>query len=256
VQASPIGKSLHGELDRQGRVMVRADLSVPGYPEVLVIGDQAHFKAPYMERPLPGVASVAIQQGRHAARTICADLDGERRKEFRYLDKGQMATIGRRRAVMQKGGFRSAGVFAWLVWLLVHIYFLSGFKNRLFVLIQWSWSYLTFARGTRLIVEKEWRSYRKREPEPVAAPAPAPAAAAAPVAAASEPAPSSAKSPESIRPPAPMSSEVSPLPASKAHEPTRPPARPAVDEPVTRTWQAPNPPDVWEEPTTLYPSRE
>jgi NADH dehydrogenase len=256
VQASPIGKSLHGEIDRQGRVMVRADLSVPGYPEILVIGDQSHFKAPYMDRPLPGVASVAIQQGRHAARTICADLDGERRKEFRYVDKGQMATIGRRRAVMQKGSFRSAGMFAWLVWLLVHIYFLSGFKNRLFVLIQWSWSYLTFARGTRLIVEKEWRSFRKPVPaaEPASAPAPS-AAAPAPAAAAPEPAAASAKAPESIRPPAPKASELPP-PASKAMEVTRPPARPIVDEPVTRTWQASNPPDQWEEPTTLYPSRE
>ncbi|HTV19089.1 MAG TPA: NAD(P)/FAD-dependent oxidoreductase [Polyangiaceae bacterium] len=272
VQASPIGKSLHGECDRQGRVMVRADLSVPGYPEILVIGDQSHFKAPYMERPLPGVASVAIQQGKHAARTICADLDGERRKEFRYLDKGQMATIGRRRAVMQKGSFRSAGVFAWLVWLLVHIYFLSGFKNRLFVLMQWSWSYLTFARGTRLIVEKEWRSFKKAAPAPAepAAAAPAPASAAAPApasapvpapasaAAAPEPAPAS-KAPESIRPPAPKVSEVPPAPApsvSRTME-TRPPMRPTVaEEPVTRTWQAPNPPDLWEEPTTLYPSRE
>jgi NADH:ubiquinone reductase (H+-translocating) len=262
VQASPIGKTLHGEVDRQGRVMVRADLSLPGYPEVLVIGDQSHFKAPYMERPLPGVASVAIQQGKHAARTICADLDGLRRKEFRYIDKGQMATIGRRRAVMQKGNFRSAGFFAWLVWLLVHIYFLSGFKNRLFVLIQWSWSYLTFARGTRLIVEKEWRSFKKK-----AEPAPEPPAAAVP-----EPAPAS-KAAESLRPPAPKVSEVPPPPASRlpaaptsmpneaprSHAPplsTRSPAAPVMEEPVTRTWQAPTPPDVWEEPTTLYPSRD
>jgi NADH dehydrogenase len=260
VQASPLGKTLNGEMDRQGRVMVRADLSVPGYPEVLVIGDQSHFKAPYMERPLPGVASVAIQQGRHAARTICADLDGLRRSEFRYVDKGQMATIGRRRAVMQKGGFRSAGVFAWFVWLLVHIYFLSGFKNRLFVLIQWSWSYLTFARGTRLIVEKQWRSYKKTaEPAPEPVPAPAPAAAAPPP----EPPPSS-KAADSLRPPAPKVSEVpapppSNIPAppgSRPLEASRPPAPPIVEEPVTRTWQAPTPPDLWEEQTTLYPSRE
>src|SRR5918994_597932 len=84
-----------------------------------------------------------------------------------------MATIGRRRAVMQKGNFRSAGVFAWLMWLLVHIYFLSGFKNRLFVLMQWSWSYLTFARGSRLIESREWRSYND-PPEPVQASAPTP----------------------------------------------------------------------------------
>jgi NADH dehydrogenase len=271
VQASPIGKTLHGELDRQGRVTVRADLSVPGYPEVLVIGDQAHFKAPYMDRPLPGVASVAIQQGKHAARIICSDLDGTRRSEFRYLDKGQMATIGRRRAVMQKGGFRSAGMFAWLVWLLVHIYFLSGFRNRLFVLIQWSWSYLTFARGTRLIVEKEWRSYpKKREDKPaevVVSPAPAPS---------SQPR-ESMRPPqrESVRPPAPESAVSSPreggfaqpVPATESSRrgpATMPPQRermaappPAVnEEPVTRTWQATLPPDNWEEPTRMYPNRE
>src|SRR5690606_7642297 len=128
----------------------------------------------------------------------------------RYLDKGQMATIGRRRAVMQKGSFRSAGVFAWFVWLLVHIYFLSGFKNRLFVLIQWSWSYLTFARGTRLIVEKEWRSYaKKRESAAAAATAPAPEPVLP------EAAPPASKAAESIRPPAPKVSEVPPAPASK-----------------------------------------
>jgi NADH:quinone reductase (non-electrogenic) len=248
VQASPIGKTLHGELDRQGRVMVRADLSLPGYPEVLVIGDQSHFKAPYMERPLAGVASVAIQQGKHAAKTICADLDGRRRTEFRYVDKGQMATIGRRRAVMQKGNFRSAGVFAWLVWLLVHIYFLSGFKNRLFVLMQWSWSYLTFSRGTRLIVEKEWRSFAKKA-EPAAV-EPAPAIAAPVPAAPAEAAPSS-RAAESIRPP--QMSEVPPAPMSRPVQSSRSPAPPVMEDPVTRTWQTPSiPPDTWEEPTTLY----
>jgi hypothetical protein len=151
---------------------------------------------------------------------------------------------------MQKGGFRSAGVFAWFVWLLVHIYFLSGFRNRLFVLIQWSWSYLTFARGTRLIVEKEWRSFkRKREPAAVEPPPAAAAPAPAP-----EPSSAPAKA-ESIRPPAPKASEVPP-PAARPVEATRPPALPSAEEPVTRTWQAPNPPDLWEEPTTLYPSRE
>jgi glycosyltransferase involved in cell wall biosynthesis len=131
---------------------VRADLSVPGYPEVLVIGDQAHFKAPYMERPLPGVASVAIQQGKHAARVICADLDGTRRSEFRYVDKGQMATIGRRRAIVEFGRFKFAGFFAWLTWLFVHVLYLIGFKNRLEVVLNWSWNYFAFSRGARLIV--------------------------------------------------------------------------------------------------------
>ena len=277
VQASPIGKTLHGEQDRSGRVHVRADLSVPGYPEILVIGDQAHFKAPYMDKPLPGVASVAIQQGRHAAKIICADLDGAKRTEFRYVDKGQMATIGRRRAIMQKGSFRSAGTFAWFVWLLVHIYFLSGFRNRLFVLMQWSWSYLTFARGTRLIVEKEWRSFAKKaEPQPAPEPK---RVSAAPV----EPPPPVSKPAESVRPPpakaveasAPMLIPAEPASFVSKTAPTAPPMHPAMmpqmaphvlspqmaapvlEEPVTRTWQAPTvPPDQWEEPTTLYPSRE
>jgi NADH dehydrogenase len=193
-----------------------ADLSVPGYPEVLVIGDQAHFKAPHMDRPLPGVASVAIQQGRHAAEIIAADLEGRRRSQFRYLDKGQMATIGRRRAVMQRGSYRSAGMLAWVLWLFVHIYFLSGFRNRLFVMIQWSWSYLTFARGTRLIVEKEWRSHAHRR---LAAQPKATAPVEAPLAGASAP---------------PSEREL------------------LEDEPATSTWASPL--ENWEEPTRAYPS--
>lgn len=216
VQASEIGAHLGVPQDRQGRVIVGADLSVPGYPEVLVIGDQAHFKAPHMERPLPGVASVAIQQGRHAAEIIAADLEGRKRTQFRYLDKGQMATIGRRRAVMQRGGYRSAGMLAWALWLLVHIYFLSGFRNRLFVMIQWSWSYLTFARGTRLIVEKEWRSHagRRRAAQPKGAP--------------------------------PVSLDALAIPASA------PPSELPEDEPATSTWASPL--EGWEEPTMAYPS--
>lgn len=159
VQASPVGKTLNSELDRSGRVVVKADLSLPGYPEVLVVGDQSHFRAPHMAMPLPAVASVAIQQGHHAAGVIAADILGRNRTAFRYRDKGQMATIGRRKAVLQRGGFRTVGTFAWLAWLFVHIYFLSGFRNRVFVLLHWGWSYLTFARGSRLIVEKEWLSY-------------------------------------------------------------------------------------------------
>jgi len=184
-----------------------------------VIGDQAHFKAPHMERPLPGVASVAIQQGKHAAEIIAADLEGRRRTQFNYLDKGQMATIGRRRAVMQRGGYRSAGMLAWVMWLLVHIYFLSGFRNRLFVMIQWSWSYLTFARGTRLIVEKEWRSHANRRlaAQPKGAP----------------PVPLAAPSIPSAAP----SSELRELPE---------------EEPATSTWASPL--EGWDEPTMAYPS--
>jgi NADH dehydrogenase len=266
VQASAVGASLNTEQDRQGRVIVGADLSVPGYPEVLVIGDQSHFRAPYMDRPLPGVASVAIQQGQHAARTIGADLDGVPRAEFRYRDKGQMATIGRRRAVMQRGGFRSAGVFAWFMWLLVHIYFLSGFRSRIFVLMQWSWSYLTFARGTRLIVEKEWRSHAHKPPAavslahaaplaapaaPLAAPASPPAAspparAAAAFAASSSAASSSVASSLAVAPQPPLNggspAEAAPPPSVQPQPPSsarrgppsslRPPASSATPPPL------------------------
>ena len=100
------------------------------------------------------------EQGRHAARAILADLAGRPRQPFRYRDKGQLATIGRRRAVLQRGRLRLSGMVAWLLWLLVHIYFLVGFRNRMLVLMQWCWSYLTFSRGARLIEEKHWHSYR------------------------------------------------------------------------------------------------
>lgn len=159
VQASPLGRDLPAPRDPQGRVVVAPDMSVPGHSEVFVVGDQSHFRPEGKQQPLPGVATVALQQGIFVARAILADLAGTPRGAFVYRDKGQMAAIGRRRAVMQRGRFHSAGVFAWLMWLLVHIYFLSGFKNRMFVLVQWGWSYLTFARGSRLIESREWRSY-------------------------------------------------------------------------------------------------
>jgi NADH dehydrogenase len=161
VRASDLGASLGAERDAQGRVKVTPELTVPGHPELFVLGDLAHAIGAD-GRPLPGIAPVALQQGRYAARAILADLRGRPRAPFAYLDKGQMATIGRSRAVVQTGALRIGGLFAWLAWLVIHIYYLSGFKNRLFVLIQWAYSYLTFARGARLIVEKHWQSY----PEP------------------------------------------------------------------------------------------
>jgi NADH dehydrogenase len=159
VQASPLGRDLQVPRDPQGRVMVGEDLSIPGRREVFVVGDQAHCRPEGRERALPGVATVALQQGQAVARSILADAAGGSRRPFVFRDKGQMAAIGRRRAVMQRGRIRSTGAFAWVMWLLVHIYFLSGFKNRLFVLMKWSWSYLTFTRGSRLIVSRHWRSY-------------------------------------------------------------------------------------------------
>lgn len=142
--------------DRGGRVVVDEDLSIPGHPNVFVAGDQACFTH-QTGNPLPGTAPVAIQQGRFVAETIRRDLEGKPREAFRFVDKGQMATIGRSRAIVEIGRLRFAGWFAWFTWLVVHIYFLVGFKNRLLVVLHWAWSYVTFRRGARLIVEREWR---------------------------------------------------------------------------------------------------
>jgi len=165
VQASPTGALTGAEQDRAGRVVVKDDLSLPAHPNVFVAGDQASVKSGLDGKFLPGVATVALQQGVFVAKTILGDMKGKPRTDFRYWDKGQMATIGRRRAVLSSGKLELSGVLAWAAWLLVHIYYLTGFKNRLFVLIQWGYSYLTFARGARLIVSKEWRSYRSRAAE-------------------------------------------------------------------------------------------
>ena len=167
VQASSIGGQLRGPAtvprDAQGRVKVRPDLSVPGHPDVFVLGDQAHVVGAD-KTPLPSIAPVAMQQGQYLARRLRREARGTSGEtpDFKYWDKGQMATIGRSRAVMEMQRFRLAGMFAWLGWLLVHIYYLSGFKNRIFVLFSWAWSYLRFARGARLIVQKNWRSYPER----------------------------------------------------------------------------------------------
>ena len=157
VQASPLGDFPGAERDRQGRVHVGADLSVPAHPDVFVVGDLAHVEDGE-GAALPGVAPVAIAQGRHVAEAIRADVRGSPRPEFVYRDKGQMATIGRSKAIVDLGRVRFAGFFAWLLWLVVHIYFLVGFKNRFFVVFQWAWSYLTFRRGARLIVRRDWRA--------------------------------------------------------------------------------------------------
>ncbi len=149
------------ETDRGGRVIVNEDLSIPDYPNVFVAGDQACFTH-QTGAPLPGTAPVAIQQGRFVARTICRDLAGKPREPFRFVDRGQMATIGRSRAVAEIGRLRFSGWFAWVTWLVVHVYFLVGFKNRLLVVLHWAWSYATFRRGARLIVEREWRFFRHK----------------------------------------------------------------------------------------------
>jgi NADH:ubiquinone reductase (H+-translocating) len=159
VRASEIGSSLVGAtLDRSGRVEADDHLNIPNHPEVFVAGDMSKC-LDENGKPLPGIALVAMQEGIYFAETVRAELRGKPRKLFRYHDLGQMATIGRSRAIAEFGSLRLTGLFAWWFWLIVHIYRLSGFRNRLSVLIQWAWSYWTFARGARLIVGKEWRAY-------------------------------------------------------------------------------------------------
>jgi len=149
VAASPLARSLGAPLDRAGRVMVEPDCSVPGHPEVFVIGDLAHLEIDGVQ--VPGVAPAAIQMGRFAARQIQRDLEGKPRERFRYRDKGSLATIGRAAAVADFGRIRFGGYLAWLIWVFVHVLMLIGFRNRLIVMIQWAWAYLMYQRGIRLI---------------------------------------------------------------------------------------------------------
>jgi NADH dehydrogenase len=156
VKPSLLNKQLNEELDRSGRVKVTSFLNLKNYPEVFVIGDQAHFQTE-TSKVLPGLAPVAIQMGIHSAKNIIRLIEGNSVVAFSYTDKGQMATIGRKKAVMEFKKIRASGMFAWLAWLFVHIYYLITFKNRLFVMIQWIWSYFTFARGARLITKRDWK---------------------------------------------------------------------------------------------------
>jgi NADH dehydrogenase len=157
VKASPLGRLAGLDVDAQGRVDTEPDLSVKGHPNVFVAGDLARFTH-QTGKPLPGTAPVAMQQGRYIGRAILDTIRGRQRSPFTFVDKGQMATIGRSKAIVEIGSLKVAGWPAWFIWLTVHIYYLTGFKNRLVVVLQWAWSYLTFSRGARLIVGKEWRS--------------------------------------------------------------------------------------------------
>jgi NADH dehydrogenase len=161
VKASPLGTRAGLKVDGQGRVLVEPDLSVSGHPNVFVAGDQAAFLH-QTGKPLPGTAPVAMQEGQYLARLIRGEVAGRPREPFHFIDKGQMATIGRGRAIVEMGKFKISGFLAWLIWLVVHIYYLTGFKNRLLVVLQWAWSYLTFRRGARLIVPKDWHTERTR----------------------------------------------------------------------------------------------
>ncbi|HJV66094.1 MAG TPA: NAD(P)/FAD-dependent oxidoreductase [Geomonas sp.] len=164
VRASALAATLGVPLDRQGRVIVEEDLSVKGHEFLFVVGDLAHFMG-REGQPLPGLAPVALQQGRVAARNILRDIAGGKRRPYHYLDKGMLATIGKNKAVGEFRRLRFTGFTAWLAWLLVHIYYLTGFANRLLVVFHWGWSYVTFKRGSRLILGQDWRMFHRRAGE-------------------------------------------------------------------------------------------
>ncbi|HYN14640.1 MAG TPA: NAD(P)/FAD-dependent oxidoreductase [Terriglobales bacterium] len=154
VAASGLGRLLSAETDRAGRIPVSNDCSLPQHPEVFVVGDLALFKDE-QEKPLPGVAQVAIQQGRAVAKNIGRELKGQPRRPFHYKDLGSLATIGRAAAVADIFGIHLSGLVAWLVWLFIHILWLIGFRNRVLVMVNWTWSYFAWQRGPRLITERD-----------------------------------------------------------------------------------------------------
>jgi NADH dehydrogenase len=155
VQAAPLAGALGAEQSRGGRVTVLPDLSVAGHPEVFVVGDMANAVAPN-GRPHPQLAQVAIQSGQHAARQVLRGIDGAPTEPFVYRDRGIMATIGRRAAVAElPSGIRMTGTLGWLAWLFLHLLYLVGFRNRLSVLLNWAWSYVTHERGPRLIFDPD-----------------------------------------------------------------------------------------------------
>jgi len=146
------------ELDSQGRIIVEKDLSIPGHGNAFVAGDQASFSH-QTGSPLPCLSPVAIQQGEFIAKNIINDINGKKKKDFSYFDKGQMATIGRSRAIAEFGKFKMSGFPAWLAWLFVHIYFITGFNNRLMIFIKWMISYMTNKKGARIIYNQDWEFY-------------------------------------------------------------------------------------------------
>lgn len=155
VEADAVTKSLGVELDRAGRVVINRDLTIPGYQDAFVVGDLAHLDID--GKALPGLAQVAIQGGRHAAKNILLKMEGKDFKPFKYHDKGQMATIGKTKAIVQMDKLKMTGFIAWLAWLFVHLLFLVGFKNKVSVFFEWIWGYLFSKRSARLITQKEWR---------------------------------------------------------------------------------------------------
>ncbi len=163
VAPSELNQTLGVPLDPGGRVIVESDLSLKEYPNVFVLGDQAHCLGEN-GKPLPGLAPVASQQGKYVTRVIERRIKNKPWPPFHYVDKGFMATIGRNKAIAEIGPIKFKGIIAWLAWLLVHVYYLIGFKNRALVLIQWTWSYATYKKGARLILSRDWRTHNVSAP--------------------------------------------------------------------------------------------
>jgi NADH dehydrogenase len=157
--AGTLARLTGADVDRAGRVLVEPDLSLPGHPEVFALGDMVRVRDPDGgEMRLPGLAPVAMQQGRHVARIVRARLSGEGTSPFRYRDKGSLATIGRGRAVADLRRVRLSGLAAWLTWLIVHLWYLIGFHNRVVVMVRWAYSFLIHGRGARIILDDSRRS--------------------------------------------------------------------------------------------------
>ena len=172
--ASPIGKSLGVPLDKAGRVIVNEDMTIPGHPEVQVIGDMACFTH-QTGKPLPGVSPTAMQMGRHAARSILEVLAGGQPMKFHYWDKGSLATIGRNKAVGDLNFVHVSGFIAWIIWATVHIFYLVGYRSRAAVAVEWIWNYVSFYRGSRLITGTQDGQYNLQHPVPGAEPTASPA---------------------------------------------------------------------------------
>lgn len=158
IKAPELNYKIGFELDKQGRIIVEKDLSVPGFSNAFVAGDQASFSH-QTGSPLPCLSPVAIQQGECIAKNILIDIKGKKRKDFSYFDKGQMATIGKSRAIVEIGRLTISGFPAWLTWLFVHIYFITGFNNRIMIFIKWMISYMTNKKGARIIYNQDWEFY-------------------------------------------------------------------------------------------------
>ena len=171
VAASPLGKALGAEIDKAGRVFVEPDLTIPGYNNIFVIGDMASLKQESGE-PVPGVSPAAMQMGENAAANIGRDLKDKPREKFHYVNKGTMATIGRRKAIADIKGYQFKGFIAWLMWLFLHVMFLIGFRNRIAVMTDWFWAYLTRERSARLITGdadelKDALQFMNAQPTPI-----------------------------------------------------------------------------------------